>query len=348
MLLKDIMFSLEKLYPTSMAEDWDNVGLILGNENSEIKNIMTCLEITQDVIDEAIEKKINLIVSHHPVILKRLSNLNEKDSQNNKIIKLIKNDINVYSMHTNVDIAINGMNDWLADEIELKEINTLRKNINQEIISTSVCVNPEDIKKAESICAPFAINMEALYNEELELQDEVFDTIKIIRDNKMKLRLDFVILKQDSEEFQQIMISNQIFDFQFIELKNEPLSLGMGRIGTITETTALNLGIKLKKTFNTNINLVGSKNKKIKKVGVIGGSGMKYLKDAINSGCDAFITGDINYHDSHFAIDNNIVLFDIGHNSEEIFKYKMKDILYQITDCRVCFSNVDTNPFTNI
>lgn len=105
-----------------LAEDWDNVGLIIGDENSNVKKILVTLDIDDDVIEEAISKKCNMIISHHPLIFKGIKNINTTTILGKRIIKLIKNNINVYSAHTNLDIAKNGTNDTFAKLLNLKNI----------------------------------------------------------------------------------------------------------------------------------------------------------------------------------------------------------------------------------
>jgi len=105
MKLSQLMNKIELFYPKNLAEDWDNVGLLIGDERTEVTRILTTLEITEDVIEEAIERKAELIISHHPIIFKPIKDLNFKNPHNRLIRQLITNDIAVYCMHTNVDVA---------------------------------------------------------------------------------------------------------------------------------------------------------------------------------------------------------------------------------------------------
>lgn len=130
--LVKILKKFEEKYPLNLAEDWDNVGLLLGKSNKEVNKILVCLDISKEVIDFSINNDIDAIISHHPLILfSNLKKIVDNDFLGKKIIDLIKNDISVYSAHTNLDIAINGLNDYLLDklnfdgkkrEIELKAL----------------------------------------------------------------------------------------------------------------------------------------------------------------------------------------------------------------------------------
>lgn len=124
--VKNIYDYLNKLADVRLAEKWDNVGLMLGNYNDEVTNVLVCLDVTTKVVEEAIENDIDLIVSHHPLIFKPLKSLDfTADFKSNIIRKLIKNDISVISFHTNLDSARLGLNDFLAKKLELEDISVL-------------------------------------------------------------------------------------------------------------------------------------------------------------------------------------------------------------------------------
>lgn len=122
LLTKDIIKFLEEKFPKSLAYDWDNVGIQIGDINHEIKNIMVALDATTSVIDEAVEKNIDLIITHHPFIFTSFKSIDLTTPYGKNIQKLIKNDIALYTMHTNYDIAPKGMNDALAGKIELLNV----------------------------------------------------------------------------------------------------------------------------------------------------------------------------------------------------------------------------------
>lgn len=124
--VKNVFDHLNRLADIKLAEKWDNVGLMLGNYNDEVNKVLVCLDVTTDVVDEAIKNGINLIVSHHPLIFKPLKSLNFTDDFKSNIIRnLIQNNISVISFHTNLDSASLGLNDFLAKKLKLEEINVL-------------------------------------------------------------------------------------------------------------------------------------------------------------------------------------------------------------------------------
>ena len=122
---------LEKFAPLYLAESWDNPGLIIGRREKEIKKVMVALDVTDSVIDEAVEKKSDIIVTHHPLIFKPVKNINDVSPVGNKILRLIENNINHYAMHTNLDTAFGGTNDTLCKLIGLKDIEPLTVSCQQ-------------------------------------------------------------------------------------------------------------------------------------------------------------------------------------------------------------------------
>ena len=129
----EIINIMEEYANSNLAEAWDNVGLMVGDESANIDKILVALDIDDKVIDEAIEKKCNMIITHHPFIFKGIKTIKSSDITGSRIIKLIKNDICVYSSHTNLDIAINGTNDTLAKLLNLEKIGNLFEKDNSSV-----------------------------------------------------------------------------------------------------------------------------------------------------------------------------------------------------------------------
>jgi len=116
----DVVKYLETKYPKELAYEWDNVGLQVGSLNRKVKTILVTLDVTKEVILEAIEKKVDLIISHHPLIFKPMTSIAIESPRGWMINKMIKHDIALYSMYTNYDLAEGGMNDVLANLLEIK------------------------------------------------------------------------------------------------------------------------------------------------------------------------------------------------------------------------------------
>lgn len=120
MIAKDIIKIIEEQFPPVNAEDWDNVGLLIGNYDKEVKKIQFSIDATLEAIDNAIENKIDMIITHHPIIFKAIKNINNNTVIGRKILKLIKNDINVYCIHTNLDSTLGGLNDYILNKLGIE------------------------------------------------------------------------------------------------------------------------------------------------------------------------------------------------------------------------------------
>lgn len=123
--VSDVISVIENIAPLSFACEWDNVGLLIGNRETTVKNVLLTLDVDEFVVDEAIQKGCNLILSHHPLIFHPVKRLNEENISEKVIMKLIKNDISLYSAHTNLDVAPGGLNDYMASKLELNNTKIL-------------------------------------------------------------------------------------------------------------------------------------------------------------------------------------------------------------------------------
>lgn len=151
MKLRDIIEIIEKEFPREKAYDWDNVGLLVGDENREIKKVFLTLDVTLKTVSEAIEKGAELILSHHPVMLSPINRITTETHEGKMLIKAIENKVNIYAAHTNCDVAERGINARLAEIFELAEvipaeenglgrIGNLKKEMNLEAFARLVSV----------------------------------------------------------------------------------------------------------------------------------------------------------------------------------------------------------------
>lgn len=124
----DIADIIEKAFPLEYAEEWDNVGLLLGSRDAEVKKVLLTLDVTPFVLDEAINSGADMIVSHHPILFSPLGRITDETAEGKMLIKLIKNGISVYAAHTNLDKGIGGINDYLSKLFELQDTEVALKS----------------------------------------------------------------------------------------------------------------------------------------------------------------------------------------------------------------------------
>lgn len=325
---------IEEFAPTHLAEDWDPIGLSIGTREQPVRKMMVALDLDSDTLKEAQEKDIDFIFTHHPAIFGSLKTLNEEDNRRKDYIELIRSEISLYSAHTNIDAAENGMNDWLAEAIGLEKPYQLMdfsygnsfKKLTYYIAREEVEVNLHALDK---ITAGELSNCnQALYSEE---------GIKSITNTEFSQGEDFKIELIIPEIFVE-KIMYKLFDwhgkaspnFYLTAIEKEGKSFGMGRVGLLKESLSMkDLVKKVKKAYSVDhLRISNMKlNKKIKKVAVLGGSGEKYYQQALAQDADVYITGDISYHGAQDMMREGLAFIDPGHFIENIFVGKMTSML---------------------
>lgn len=365
MKLKTLVKKFESKYPLNLAYDWDNVGLLVGDFDAEINKVMVSLEANENVIQEAIKNNVDLIVTHHPFIFKKLNKINTGDLKGRLIHKLIKNDIALYSMHTNFDIAFDGLNDYFMEVMGFENGKILEVT-NSEVLyklAVYVPVTHIDIVKDAlgrsgaghignyshcSFSSEGKGNFRPLEgsnpfigsNGEIETVEEI--KIETIVPQKI---LGGVISKMISvHPYEEVA-------YDLYKLENKGDSVGLGRVSKLdTEINLEELCNLIKEKLNMkHIRVVGNLETKINKVAVVTGSGSDMAKKAQRSGADVLISGDVKYHEAQDILDMGMCLIDCGHfESENIFKDVMKRFLDTIDNIETMKSNINLNPFTII
>ncbi|SEQ08362.1 dinuclear metal center protein, YbgI/SA1388 family [Hyunsoonleella jejuensis] len=360
MIVQDVINHLETLAPLSYAEDFDNVGLLVGNKNTELTGVLVTLDTLETVVDEAIAENCNLIVSFHPIIFKGLKKLNGKTYVERVVMKAIQHNIAIYSMHTALDNAFNGVNTMICNQLELQNKQILiPQNDTIKKLTTYVPKNEAEALRV----ALFNVGAGSIGNyDNCSFNVDGFGTFKgneasnpslgkkgtTHTEAETKITITFPkhlesrVLKTlfDSHSYEEVA-------YEVVTIENKNQHIGMGMIGDLStplsETDFLN---KLKTTMKTGcIRHSTFLNKTIKKVAVLGGSGSFAITSAKAAGADAFVTADLKYHD-FFAAENSILLADIGHyESEQFTKNLLVEYLTKkITNFAIILSKTNTNP----
>jgi len=360
MVVKDITNYLEELAPLNYAEDFDNVGLLVGNYQTEITGVLVTLDTLEETIDEAIAKKCNLIISFHPIIFKGLKKLNGNSYVERVVLKAIKNDIAIYATHTALDNSKNGVSAKMCEVLGLKNSKILipKKGIIKKL-TTFVPFDKANALRNSLFEAgagnignynhcSFNITGEGTFKGN-ESSDPVFGEKGKLHTEK-ETRISVVFESKNEASILKSLQENHPYEEVAYELsttENVHQNIGMGMIGELSsemdETAFL---LFLKKTMKTNCirhsNLI---NKKIKKIAVLGGAGSFAISNAIKAGADAYVSADFKYHE-FFKAENRILLADIGHyESEQFTKNLLVDYLTKkFTNFAIVLSQKSTNP----
>ncbi|MGO4920820.1 Nif3-like dinuclear metal center hexameric protein [Maribacter spongiicola] len=360
MTVKNITQILEEFAPLTYAEDFDNVGLLVGNASTEVSGVLVTLDTLENVIDEAIAKKCNLIVSFHPIIFGGLKKITGKNYVERVVIKAIKNDIAIYSNHTALDNAKNGVNAKICEVLGLKNTKILipQKGTIKKLTTYIPTDNLEEVKNALFIAGAgeignysncsFSHEGTGTYkaNENANpVKGEIGKTHE-----EREAMFTCIFGKNEERAILQALLKTHpyeevAYDIQTIENTNQ--DIGMGMIGVLenemNETDFLNhLKLKMNGKLVRHSNLLG---RKIKKVAVLGGSGSFAIDAAKAAGADVFVTADLKYHQFYEA-ENQIVLADIGHfETEQFTKNLLVDYLTKkIPNFAIHLSESITNP----
>ncbi len=360
MKIQEIINFLNEIAPPALQESYDNCGLIVGNSDWDCKGIVTCLDSTEDVIDEAINNNCNLIVAHHPIVFSGLKSFTGKNYIERTIIKAIQNNIAIFAIHTNLDNVKHGVNGVWANALKLENQKILAPKRN--LLKKIVVFVPEEYSE---------ILMKSMFDagaghignySECSFVSEGKGTFmpmegsnpfvgeKNIRttskENKIEMICESFKLNKVLNALQKAHPYEEVA-YDIFDLQNSNAIIGSGMIGELTEPMDtiewLNF---LKKTMNCGVVKYTNINKnKISKIAICGGSGSFLLEHAIQQGADVFVTADYKYH-QFFDAENKIIIADIGHYESEYLtiNYLARILKEKFITFAVLLTKVNTNP----
>lgn len=360
MKVSEITNELEKLAPLGYAENFDNVGLLVGDLNAEVSKILVTLDTTEEVVQEAIEKGANLIVSFHPIIFSGMKKLTGKSYVERIVQFAIKNDIHIYATHTALDNAEFGVNFQIAQQLNLKNTRILipQKDTLRQLVTYVPNQSAERLRNAlfeagagnignYDQCS-FNLKGTGTFRAGTDANPYIGETGKTHFEEETRISVVFnkhlqnPILKalQENHPYEEVA-------YEIISLENLNQTIGIGMLGDLeNEVSEEEFLAYLKERMKTKM-IRHSKflNKNIKKVAVLGGSGSFAIQAAKSAGADVFVTSDLKYH-QFFEAEDAILLADIGHyESEQFTKNLLTAYLSEkFPNFAVLNSEINTNP----
>ena len=360
MQLKELVNYLEKWAPLAYQEPYDNSGLLVGDANSEIKGVLVSLDCIESVIDEALDKKCNVVVAHHPIIFSGLKKITGKTYIERTIIKAIKNDIAIYAIHTNLDNIKGGVNFKIAQKLALKGPRILLPK-EGNVMKLTVFI-PKD-NSGQLLDALYKAGAGAIGNysncsfrtigKGTFKGNESSNPTKGEKGNYEEVdesRVEVIFPSFIKNEVLDAMKKGHVYEevsYFLHVLENENQNVGSGVIGALEKPMNSKdflaflkdkMGVKVIKYTNLC-------KPEIRTIAVCGGSGGFLLNAAIRNKADIFITSDYKYHE-FFDADSKIIIADIGHyESEQYTKELIRDeILKKMTTFATYLSTAETNP----
>lgn len=360
MYIKEVIDYLESWAPKAYQESYDNSGLIVGDKNSEITGVLVCLDSTEEIVDEAINKGCNLIIAHHPIVFSGLKTFTGKDYIERTVIKAIKNDIAIYAIHTNLDSVSDGVNRKIGEKLGLKNLQILapKTNLLKKLITFVPNDHLEKVRNAlfSSGAGKIGNYDQCSFNSEGKgtfragENTDPFVGEKGTLHTESETRLEVVLTNDKLPPILSALFESHPYEevaYDVISLDNRQTEIGSGMIGELTEESSEETFLNfVKNTMESGVirhtNLL---ERPIKKVAFCGGSGSFLLNQAKAKGADVFITADYKYH-QFFDADGEILIADIGHFESEQFTIELIGdyLTKKFTKFAVRLTEVNTNP----
>ena len=360
MKIKELTNYLERIAPLSYQESYDNAGLIVGNTEDEITKALISLDCTEAVVDEAIAKGCDIIISHHPIVFKGLKKFNNRNYVERTVIKAIKNNIALYAIHTNLDNVVGGVSSKIADKLglEAQAILSPKSGLLNKLIVYVPRTDVEPVRQAlfDAGAGHIGNYDQCSYNSagygtfrpldgttptigEVGSQERVEET-RIEVAYPSHLERSIVVALLSAHPYEEVA-------YDIMTLENTSRHIGSGIIGNLqTPLSEKDFLAYLKEKLKLNvIRYTQFLGKEISRVAVCGGAGGFLLEHAKRSGADVYVTADYKYHE-FFDAEGQIIVADIGHfESEQFTQELLFDIIRKkFANFAVLITETDTNP----
>ncbi|SDD19808.1 dinuclear metal center protein, YbgI/SA1388 family [Terribacillus halophilus] len=362
--IADVIKHFESWCPQSIAYDWDNVGLQVGTLDGEVTGVMTTLDVTEAVVDEAIRSNTNLIIAHHPLLFAPPRKLDTDTPKGRIIQKLLKHDVTVYAAHTNLDLIEGGVNDMLADALELNQkrvflpegkqtykklIVFVPKTHEQEVKDALHAGGAGNIGNYEKVS--FVSGGSGYFQPNADAQPFIGQAGEIEKVDEV--RMEVLVPSENVNQAVTAMVKAHPYEevaYDIYPVEQTGKVYGLGRIGKLpVPMTLQELAELVKERYDVqHVRFIGDASATVETVAVLGGSGRDYINQALQQ-ADVYITGDLTFHETQDAMEAGLNLIDPGHYAEKIMKQKVADYLQaEFLEVPIFTSQVNTDPFRGI
>ncbi|WP_373016983.1 Nif3-like dinuclear metal center hexameric protein [Muriicola sp.] len=360
MIVQEVADILEELCPLGLAEDFDNVGLLVGDYQREVRGILVTLDALEDVVDEAIAKDLNLIVTFHPIVFKGLKKITGKNYVERTVIKAIEHKINIFSVHTALDNVMQGVNGKICEVLGIRDPEILipKTGTVKKLVTYVPTEASEQVKEAlfaagggnignYSHCS-FSISGKGSFRPESgsrptlgkKGETEITEEFQVHMTFPARLEKKLIRALFESHPYEEVA-------YEITTLDNAHQLEGMGMIGTLDKPLAEEDFLKrVREKMHTGVIRHSQfRGKPVQRIAVLGGSGGFAISAARSRGADVFLTSDLEYH-QFFEAEKEILLADIGHyESEQYTKNLLAEYLTKkIPNFAIALTESKTNP----
>ncbi|NCD69345.1 Nif3-like dinuclear metal center hexameric protein [Mucilaginibacter agri] len=360
MKLAELTNYLESLAPLAYQEDYDNSGLIVGHPEQEVSQALISLDCTEAVVDEAIAKHCQVIISHHPIVFKGLKKFNGKTYVERVVEKAIRHNIALYAIHTNLDNVTGGVNARICQTLGLQNCHILspKPNLLKKLVTYVPQAQAEEVR-----AALFKAGAGNIGNySECSFNADGTGTFKGgagtnpyvgqvgQQHQEQEVRIETIYPAQSESKILMALFLAHPYEevaYDLYHLTNQYKQVGSGMVGELPSAMSENEFLRHVK-YNMKAEVIRHtelRGKAVKKVAVCGGSGGFLLKQAIAAGADVFITADYKYHE-FFDAEKKIIIADIGHFESEQFTQHLlyENIQKKFANFAVRLTEINTNP----
>jgi len=330
--LRQVMEAINQLAPWDLAETWDNVGLQVGMLDRDLQRILVAVDLNKAVFEEGLQQKVDGFIIHHPLLFKPISAINSNSLIGTQLLNLIRQDCFVIAAHTNIDKAERGINQYLAEQLELTKIEILEP-VASELVKIVVFTPEEYLTQVREAMAEAGAGVIGDYHECSFGLKGVGTFIPGANSNPFigtnnqleevaEIRLEMIAPKKNLTAILKAIMVVHPYEEPAIDLYpllNHDSKHGLGRIGHLVNPMKLTDACKLiKEKLQINeLRVAGNPEKMIKKIAICSGSGRSLISNAMRQGADLYLTADLTYHDYTGTDTEGMALVDAGHFSTE-------------------------------
>ncbi|MEI6948492.1 Nif3-like dinuclear metal center hexameric protein [Paraflavisolibacter sp. H34] len=360
MKINELLAAIEAFAAPELQEEYDNAGLITGNGSWSCTGVLCTLDVTPEVVQEAVDRGCNLILAHHPIVFRGLKRLNGRNYVEQVVIAAIKNDIAIYAAHTNLDNVILGVNGKIASQLKLQDITILqpKAKVLRRLITFAPVDKAEEVRRAVfaagaghigqySECS-FNTEGTGTFKAEAGADPYVGEVGQQHQEKETKIEIVFPAYLE--AQVVKALVEHHPYEevaYDVFAMENVHMGIGAGVIGRLEQPLEEKDFLRfLKDTFRVGaIRHTPLRGRPVERVAVCGGAGSFLIRRALQQGADVFVTADVKYHE-FFDAEGRMVIADIGHYESEQFTVDLlRDLLLQkFPTFAVLKSGVNTNP----
>ena len=343
--IQDLLGILHSLYDPGLAEDWDNVGLQVGDPAAPVTRTMVSLDPSLNALQAACDAGAQALVTHHPLLFRPVKRLTPDDAVGRVIWEAVRSGVAVISVHTNLDCAADGLNSWLAEQLDVHAPVPLQPVAGAYLKLAVFVPVGHETRVAEALFAGGAGRIGAY--DQCSFRTRGTGTFRageqsnpfIGEPGKLEqaeeVRLETIVPQRKLARVLEKMLQAHPYEevaYDLFPLQNQVPGAGLGRIGKLEQATTLELfADQVKKALGCNhLRLIGPADLPVRKVALCGGAGAGVLHTAHRQGADVMVTGDVKYHDARQAEDLGIAVVDAGHfATEQLMVQLLADALHK-------------------